>query len=44
VMNYTAVPDVNSMVAVTVAANDEVSSGSKFRGENLDPGAQMNLP
>ena len=43
-MNYTAVPDVNSMVAVTVAANDEVSSVSKFRGENLDPGAQMNLP
>jgi hypothetical protein len=32
VMNYTAVPDVNSMVAVTDAANNELSSGSKFHG------------
>src|SRR5882762_8733241 len=29
-MNYTAAPDVNSMVAVTGAANNELSSGGKF--------------
>jgi hypothetical protein len=31
-MNYTAVPDVDSMVTITGAADNELSSGSKFHG------------